>query len=639
MPVPGARDKLPCIHNACWPHRDFDVNQTLPDDMVPAKRSGPTVLSVLYAGAVVVAALYFGHELFVPLVLASLLAFVLAPGCKLLQRLHFSRVVAVLVVVVVTFCAIGGIGLVVGRQAASLASNLPTYQTTVMQKWTALSHGGGILEWLTQQVASGPTAPVAGKNGAAAAAEGPAQALGLGGASGLELARTVAQPLLGPLTTAGIVLVFTIFILLSSEDLRDRLVRLVGRQDLHRTILAMNDAARRLSRYFLFQLGLNTSFGAIIGICLWVAGLPNPLLWGILAALMRFVPYIGVIIALAPPLALAVATVPGWSLALLVLALFVVAELVMGQVVEPLIYGHSTGLSPLAVVVATAFWALLWGPVGLLMATPLTVCLVVIGRHVESLAFLDVIFGDAPPLEPAETFYQRALEGTAMVLAQGARQQIAEASLTDYYDKVALPGLALAQGDLARDALGFERLEAIHAQIEALLGQLEVDRTGLAAAPTATTDVAPDWQRDGAIVCIPARGQLDDLAALMAVHALNSDGFGARMEPNLVLGPSNGIPADLTGVRLCCLSVLEEGSSVSGIRYFIRRMQKRMPDAIIVVGLWHVDRESALLKSLRSEGNSEHLVLSIGELIAFSRASSARGEMQSASQPAITERL
>lgn len=639
MPVPTACDKLPCIHNAFRPRRDLDVNQTLTDDTVPATRPGPTVLSVLYAGAVVVAALYFGHELFVPLVLASLLAFVLAPGCKWLQRLHFPRVGAVLVVVVVAFCAIGGIGLVVGRQAASLASNLPTYQTTVMEKWTSLSHGGGILQWLTQQVASSPSAPAAGKNGTTAAPEGPVQALGLAGTSGLELARTVAQPLLGPLTTAGIVLVFTIFILLSSEDLRDRLVRLVGRQDLHRTILAMNDAARRLSRYFLFQLGLNTSFGAIIGICLWVAGLPNPLLWGILAALMRFVPYIGVIIALAPPLALAVATVPGWSLALLVLALFVVAELVMGQVVEPLIYGHSTGLSPLAVVVATAFWALLWGPVGLLMATPLTVCLVVIGRHVESLAFLDVIFGDAPPLEPAETFYQRALEGTATVLAQGARQQIAESSLTDYYDKVALPGLALAQGDLARDALGFERLEAIHAQIEALLGQLEIDRTQLAATPAVGTDVAIDWQRDGAIICIPARGQLDDLAALMAVHALNSDGFGARMEPNLILGPSNGAPVDLTGVRLCCLSVLEEGSSVSGIRYFIRRMQKRMPDAIIVVGLWHVDRESVLLKSLRSEGSSEHLVLSIGELIAFSRASSARGEMLLASRPAIAESL
>ena len=343
---------------------------------------------------------------------------------------------------------------------------------------------------------------------------------------------------------------------------------------------------------------------------------------------MRFVPFIGVFIALGPPLLLAVATVPGWSLALLVLALFIGAEMAMGQIVEPLIYGHSTGLSPLAVIVATAFWALLWGPIGLLMATPLTVCLVVVGRHVEALAFLDVMFGDTPPLEPAETFYQRALEGAAVMLAPGARRQIAASSLTESYDRVALPGLALAQGDLARDALGFERLEAIHTQIETLLAQLESERNGVGQAGRALLPSSPaaDWQGDGAVICVPARGQLDDLAAIMAVHALGADGFGARMEPNTMFGATGGAPADLARTRLCCLSVLEEGSSVSGIRYFIRRMQKRMPHAAIVVGLWHAAGDSPLLQALRSEGSNEHLVLSIGELLALSRALSARGE-------------
>jgi hypothetical protein len=455
-------------------------------------------------------------------------------------------------------------------------------------------------------------------------ADDPAAALGLSELSSFALAKTVAQPLLGPLETGGIVLVFTIFVLMASEDLRDRLVRLVGRNDLHRTILAMNDASRRLSRYFLFQLGLNTGFGLLIGLCLWTAGLPNPLLWGILAALMRFVPYIGVVVALVPPLVLAIAVVPGWSLALLVLALFISAELVMGQVVEPLIYGHSTGLSPLAVIVATAFWALLWGPIGLLMATPLTVCLVVIGRHVEALSFLDVIFGDKPPLEPAETFYQRALEGQALTLAPKARQQIAGSSLTDYYDMVALPGLALAQGDLMRDSLAFERLESIHAQIDALLARVQDE------APASDAGDLPAAWRIGGVVCIPGRGQLDDLAATMAVQAMVRAGFGARMEPNLVLGPSS--PEDLSTVRLCCLSVLEDGSSVAGIRYFVRRIQKRMPDAVIVVGLWHAARGSATLTALRAEGSNEHLVLSVGELIAFARALAAR---RSAASPVI----
>ncbi len=442
------------------------------------------------------------------------------------------------------------------------------------------------------------------------------------GQSNLAIARTVAEPLLGPVGTGGVVLIFSIFILLARDDLRDRLVRLVGRNDLHRTIMAMNDAARRLSRYFLFQLALNSGFGALVGVSLWLAGLPNPLLWGILSGLMRFVPYIGVFIALAPPLLLAVAIVPGWSLAIVVLALFVGAELVMGQLVEPLIYGHSTGLSPLAVIVATAFWALLWGPIGLLIATPLTVCLVVIGRHVEALAFIDVILGDKPPLEPPETFYQRALEGHAVALVPAARRQIAASSLTDYYDTVALPGLALAQGDLMRDDLAFERLEGIHAQIESDAGPPFPGR------PRATDPATPAdaCRRSGLdaldVVCIPGRGQLDDLAAAMAVQALAEAGFRARLEANMVLGASN--PVDLTATRLCCLSILEEGSGVSGIRYFVRRIRKRMPDAVVVVGLWHASRDSPVLSALRSEGTDEHLVLSIGELLAFARTLSAR---------------
>ena len=370
---------------------------TIPTDAVirgqPQARS---VLVALNAGAVVVAGLYLGRDLLVPLVLAALLAFVLAPASVLLQRIRLPRAAAVIVAVALAFAAIGGIGLVVGRQVAALADSLPAYETTVTGKWRALATGGGLVARLTSGMAGGPAG--------AAPAAGAAAALGLADTSGLAIARTVAQPLLGPLATAGVVLVFTVFILLSSEDLRDRLVRLVGRRDLHRTILAMNDAARRLSRYFLFQLALNAGFGLLIGASLWLAGLPNPVLWGILAALMRFVPYVGTPIALLPPLLLAVAVVPGWSLAILVLALFIGTELIMGQVVEPLIYGHSTGLSPIAVIVATAFWAFLWGPVGLLLATPLTVCLVVIGRHVEALAFFEVILGDKPPLEPAETF-------------------------------------------------------------------------------------------------------------------------------------------------------------------------------------------------------------------------------------------
>ncbi len=573
-----------------------------------------SILLALNGTAIVVAALFFGQELLVPLALAGLLAFVLAPVASLLQRAFLPRAAAVLLAVLLAFGMIGGLGAVVARQASTLAAQLPGYEATVLAKWQHLS-------------ASPPIRRLLGTSDAAADAhadEGFAARLGLDGSSAFGLAKQFAQPLLSPLATAGIVLVFTLFILLYNEDLRDRFVRLVGRRDLHRTILAMTEAGRRLSRYFLFQLLLNAGFGLFIGTTLAVIGLPGAILWGILAALMRFVPFIGTAIALAPPLALAVAVSPGWSLALLTLALFVIGEMVMGQVVEPLIYGHSTGLSPLAIIVATAFWALLWGPVGLLLATPLTVCLVVIGRHVGPLAFFDVIFGDGPPLLPAETFYQRALEGKAAVLLADARRHLADRSLADFYDHIALPGLALAQSDRARDALAFERLEAVHGLVEGLLAALP---RRVRDVPHEPASALPDaWRQAGAVVCIPGRGQLDDLAATMAVQVMARAGFGAVAEANMALGANAAMTVDAGRVRLCCLSVLEDGSSVSAIQYFIRRIQKRMPDAQVVVGLWHASGGSSLLAELRSEGRDEHLVLSIGELLAFATAVCAQKE-------------
>ena len=570
-----------------------------PAPVVPVASDARPILLMLNAGAIIVAALYFGQELLVPLALASMLAFVLAPASTALQRLWLPRSAAVLIAVVLAFVLIGGIGLVVGRQLGLLADNLPTYEDTMMAKWHGLTQGSGIVAQITASLPFG--------NGGGAP-------MALDPSTGLALARRFAPTVLGPLGTAFIVLVFTIFILLASDDLRDRLVRLVGRRDMHRTILAMNEAARRLSRYFLFQLSLNSSFGVVIGVGLWIAGLPNPVLWAILAACMRFVPYVGTPIALIPPLLLASAVVPGWTLALVVGVLYLGSELMMGQVVEPLIYGHSTGLSPIAVIVATAFWALLWGPVGLLLATPLTVCLVVIGRNVEALAFLDVILGDRSPLEAAETFYQRALEGQVTTLVAGARHQIAATSLTDYYDRVALPGLALAQGDLSRDEAAFERLEAIHAQVELFLRL--VDRT---TPNTASGSVAPAWQTPGAVACIPGRGQLDDLAATMAAQVLGGAGFGAQVVQNQTLGAGGDLAPGLEHTMLCCLSVLEEGSNVSGIRYLVRRIEKRMPSAVVVICLWHADRDSSILSDLRADERGKHIVLSAGELLAYTQ--------------------
>lgn len=601
------------------PLTETPASASAPPDQAGPVRGG---LGALNAAAVIVAALYLAREVLVPLVLAVLLAFVLAPLVRVLQRVRLGRAPAVLVAVALAFSAMFGLGAVVGGQATSLAGSLPAYQATIQDKMKSVAAGTELVERInsTLQAMLGVGAPPDVRQAEAppprtAPAAAPSEA---GVAGALAIVRAVLEPLVHPVATLGVVLVFVVFVLLYSDDLRDRFVRLVGRNDLHRTILAMNDAARRLSRYFLFQLALNAGFGVFIAVGLWLAGLPNPVLWGVLAALMRFVPFIGSIIAVVPPFLLALAVAPGWSLAFVVLGLFLLADLFMGQVIEPLTYGHSTGLSPIAVILAALFWAFLWGPVGLLLATPLTVCLVVIGRHVSSMAFLEVMLGDSPPLAPPETFYQRALEGNTDGLAAQARKALADGSLAEYYDNVALRGLALAQVDLSRDALAFERLEAIHGRIEALLASV-------AGQPQAAPQRAPpvEWRAEGAVVCIPARGQLDGLAAMMAAQVLGGAGFGARNESNLVLGSGRG-GESLGAARLCCLSVLDQGSSASGIQYMLRRIQRQMPDAAVVIGLWHADGESPLLAALRSEGREETIVLSLGELVALARAIAAR---------------
>ncbi len=598
----------------------------------PAKTTSG--LAALNAGAVVVAALYFGRDLVEPMVLAVLLAFVLAPLVAVLQRARLGATLPVFIAVLLAFAVIGSLGMVVGRQMSTLAEGIPAYQATIQHKIATLDLGpamtrevqnslhsvlGSAKEAAPAQNHAAAPAKVAVTSAPASAFEAPAT---------LVIVRTVAPSLLGVLGTLGVVLIFVIFVLLFREDLRDRLVRLVGRQDLHRTILAMNDAARRLSRFFLFQVMINTGFGAFIGVGLAVSGLPNPVLWGILAAMMRFVPFIGTFIAATPPVLLALAVTPGWSLAVIVLLLFVISELIMGQVVEPLIYGHSTGLSPIAVIVAATFWAFMWGPVGLLLATPLTVCLVVIGRHVQSLAFLEVILGDSPPLDAEETFYQRALEGNARVLTEQARLAVANSTLTEYYDRVALRGLALAQADLSRDALAFDRLEAVHAQVETVVNALG-ERAAAAAAPAEPPPAA--WRADGIVLCIPGRGQLDDLGARMSMQVLQAAGFGARCETNLILGARRGDASDAAApphaeVRLVCLSVLEEGSSPSAIRYLLRRIARQMPQAAVVVCLWNAAGTSATLATLRSEGSDEMIVLSLSELVALTRAICARAD-------------
>ena len=435
-------------------------------------------VTTILVGVVVVAALYFGREVLVPIALAILLSFILSPCVRLLQRVKFPRIVAVIAVGAVAFSAIFGLGTLMVSQVNGLARDLPGYQTTLAAKIDSLrgaAAGTGTLERASEvlhDLSRQINKP-----------KGDSDALLREGATpdkpipvevrqpdpgALRTLSTLIEPLIHPLTTTGIVLIFVIFILLQHQDLRNRLIRLAGAKDLQRTTAAIDDAGERLSKLFLTQLGLNAGFGLIIGVGLWFIGVPSAPLWGMLAMILRFVPYIGALISAIFPLILAAAVGTGWSMVLATAALFLVVELIAGQVIEPLVYGRSAGLSPVAVIASATFWTWLWGPIGLILATPLTICLVVLGRHVEQLKFLEVMFGDEPPLKPAELIYQRMLARDPIEAAEQAELFLQGNTLAAFYDEILLGGLQLARRDAERGLLDSERMQRVATRLPRL---------------------------------------------------------------------------------------------------------------------------------------------------------------------------
>lgn len=570
-------------------------------------------LENLLIAAVVVTALYFGRDVFVPLSLAMLLSFALGPLVLLLHRWHFNRILSVMTVVGFTFVLTIGISLIIGSQIANFAENLPRYQSNITEKIhsvrdAATSSGmiGRSFKFLSDlgheistpgEAPGNPASlrPLAPRSGARS--EMPTLVeIRPADLTPLQLITQVVTPLLQPLATAVIVVVFVIFFLMKREDLRDRFIRLAGTRDLQRTTHALHDATRRLSRYLLFQVAINASLGLAVGTALWFIGLPNPILWGALAMLLRFVPYIGPVIAVSLPAALAVAVDPGWMMLIWVVGIFAVAEGI-SETFEPWLYGQSTGLSGVAIVVAAAFWTLLWGPIGLLLSTPLTMCLVVLGRHVTNLQFLEVMFGDRPALAPDESFYQCILVDDPDEAARQAETLLKDMDLAAYYDDVALRGLMLAQTDVSRGALDLVHQvrikEAVNWVIDDLSGHETiaaepiVEGETAAASPVrvfAADDLPPSW-REMPVLCVGGRSALDEAAAAMLVQLLKGRGLGARVVSPDEVSIENLSQVEMAGVQAICLSYLEPGS-LAHPRYLVRRLRRRLPHAIIIDGFW-----------------------------------------------------
>ena len=605
---------------------------------------------------IIIMMLYFGREIIIPIALAILLSFVLAPLVGLLQRIRVPRGLAVVSVVLFAFALIFAMGSLLATQLTQLAGDLPRYQSTISEKIQSfrdtragrgtLERASGMLKDLGKELDKPKESSSSAGIGVAPAARTGAQTppvpveVRQPDPSALESLQSLISPLLHPLATTGIIIIFVIFILLQREDLRNRVIRLAGSADLQRTTAALDDAARRLSRLFLTQLLLNGTFGLVIGTGLWLIGIPSAILWGILAAVLRFVPYIGAAIAAAFPLALAVAVDPSWTMLLWTLALFLVVEPIVGHVIEPMVYGHSTGLSPVAVVASATFWTALWGPIGLVLATPLTVCLVVLGRHVERLEFLDVMFGDRPALSPPEIFYQRMLAGDPTEASEKAEEFLKERSLSSYYDEVALKGLQLAQADADRGALNLERLTKIRDAVSEFANNLsdvedrpppKVTSTTDAEATSAVETVAedapfenlpvlrkedlpPPWQGEHPVLCVAGRSPIDEAAAIMLGQLSTAHGLAARVEGADALSTANVFRLDTTGVAIVCL-VYMDANGPAHMRYAVRRLRRKVPKATIILGCWMKDLDPAALEQLRDGAKADLAAASLGEAV------------------------
>jgi predicted PurR-regulated permease PerM len=547
--------------------------------------------------------------------LAVLLSFVLAPPVKLLQRLYLPRFAAVTVVVLLAFGVIFGLATLMFAQVSQLAGDLPRYQSNLAEKVQTLrgaATASGTLEQASQVLQNlqkeldrpknaKPTSPATPDASTLPDRPIPVE-VRQPDPGALQTLATLIAPLIHPLATTGIIIIFVVFILLQQQDLRNRLIRMAGSHDLQRTTLAMDDAGKRLSRLFLMQLALNAAFGLIIGIGLWAIGVPSAPLWGLLAMVLRFVPYIGAIVAAIFPLIVATAVDSGWSMMLMTAALFLIVEPLIGHVIEPMVYGYSSGLSPVAVVVSATFWTWLWGPIGLILATPLTMCLVVLGRHVERLKFLEVLLGDRPALSPSESAYQRMLAGDPIEATEQAQSLLKDRTLTEYYEQIFMGALRLAWADWQRGRLDQEEAQRIRNTVAELVEDLESHNDSrnipsqdgvqpeklkqLEEIVSASPSPPPINSVEGTVLCIPGLGPLDETVAMPLAQLLRREGIAAEAKDPETLSISKLFALELKDVALICLCYLEHATPAQ-LHYTSRRLRRKAPGVSILVGIFN----------------------------------------------------
>ena len=552
----------------------------------------------------VVAALHFGSDVFLPLAIAMLITFALSPLVTRLRSFGLPMIAAVLATVTIAFAAIGMFGLVVAGQVGELAQELPTFQGNIVKKLETLQDTGpenGLVARLSRMVAeiNAQIATVAPATGVGDIKSGPLAVEVVENRGPFETLRDIALPLIKPVATAGLVIVVVVFMLLERDELRDRFIRLVGANDINRTTQVIEDAGTRVGTYLLIQLLVNVIYAVPIGIGLMVIGVPNSVLWGMLTLVLRFVPYIGPILAAIFPLFLAFAVSPDWSIVLWTGALFLTVEMVSSNVIEPWLYGSRTGVSPLAIIISAIFWTWVWGPLGLVLSTPLTVCLVVVGRYIPQFEVFDVLFGDRPVLAAHSRLYQRLLVGDTVESTLRAEEMLEEDFIADYHRDVGIPALLLAQRDYERGALSQDQLTRFVDTAEHLLNELDQVVTEELGEAHGVKAAQPDGNADlpdsdakvdlaGAgrrLVVLGGRTRLDDLAAGMLAQAAASDGAQVTVLSHLDLTPSRF--AEVTSLDASCvlLNFLDIAPSRASLLH-IRRLKRAAPHMRVGLVLW-----------------------------------------------------
>ncbi|HEX6691175.1 MAG TPA: AI-2E family transporter [Burkholderiales bacterium] len=524
----------------------------------------------MLALVIVVAVLYLAREVLIPLALAFLFSFVLAPGVRRLERLRLGRIASTFIMVILAVSILGAVGWVAANQVVSLGAKLPEYRHNISRKIAKLrAPHGGDLGKATAAIKEIDKQASPGKPPLAVTETPP---------SGMAALVESVKPFAQPLATALAVIVFTVLMLLNRENMRERLIGLIGAGRINLTTQALNEVGDRVGRYLYMQLVVNALFGIPFGIALYFIGIPNALLWGLLATMLRFIPYAGVWVAVAMPAALAFAISSDWSMMAWVLGVFIALELVMVNLAEPLLYGRSTGLAPMAIIIAALFWTWLWGPIGLLMAVPLTVCVAVMGRYIPEMGFLNMLLGVEPVLSPPARFYQRLIALDHDEAAEVAAKFIEEKDRATFYGEVLIPSLGLIERERHAGNLDPACERSVFDDLHEIIDE---PRKEGAARPLPACVLA-------------AHDEADHIAAM--VLAAES---GAHLVPYPLLANEVMQQIEQTGHKAVCISAVPPQAATQA-GFLVRRLRRRFPGHKIIVALWtdaeNIDRSRSRLQ-------------------------------------------